>query len=393
MEEFKEDSSEECKQKYPNFYLADLFYTLQLSNLSIDERNEALNKLLEEIKKNNMYPYYSYVCGELNLDMDQELYNTLKQKADEEIKEIENKIQEASENFDYVDTKNDILLKANFYCKIGDKENSFKEYEEVYEKGIGIGVKLDILLTIIRISIFFNDINSTKKYLEKARAQMEKGGDWERKNKLKIYEALNYIMIRKFPEASKILIDAASTFTATEIISYESIIFYVIILGIMTEERTVLDKNILNSSVILQVTSSDEDLYNYIYSFYHCDYRTFMEKTIKIALRVKKDRYLGRHYRYFIRNTRVRAYKQFLEPFKSVTLKNMAYAFGVSEDFIEKEISSFIANGKLNCKIDKVNDSIESNQPNERNTVYQDTIKKGDILLNRIQKLSRVIDM
>lgn len=69
--------------------------------------------------------------------------------------------------------------------------------------------------------------------MEKARAQMEKGGDWERKNKLKIYEALNYIMIRKFPEASKILIDAASTFTATEIISYDSIIFYVIILGIV----------------------------------------------------------------------------------------------------------------------------------------------------------------
>lgn len=144
----------------------------------------------------------------------------------------------------------------------------------------------------------------------------------------------------------------------------------------MTEERTVLDKKILNSSVILQVTSSDEDLHSYISSFYHCEYRAFMEKTIKIAMRVKRDRYFGRHYRYFIRNTRVRAYRQFLEPFKSVTLKNMAYAFGVSEEFIESEISSFIANGKLNCKIDKVNGSIESNQPNERNTLYLNTIKK-----------------
>ncbi|EAA19248.1 hypothetical protein [Plasmodium yoelii yoelii] len=125
MEEYKEDNSEECKQKYPNFYLADLFYTLQLSNLSLSERNEALLKLFEEIKKNNMYPYYSYVCGELNLDMDQEMYDTLKHKADEEMKEIENKIQEASENFDYVDTKNDMLLKANFYCKIGDKVRIF----------------------------------------------------------------------------------------------------------------------------------------------------------------------------------------------------------------------------------------------------------------------------
>lgn len=113
------------------------------------------------------------------------------------------------------------------------QENALKEYEEAYKKDIGIGVKLDILLTIIRISIFFNDLKNTKKYLEQARTQMEKGGDWERKNKLKIYEALNYIMIRNFPEASKILIDAASTFTATEIISYDDIIFYVVILGIV----------------------------------------------------------------------------------------------------------------------------------------------------------------
>ncbi|ETW28623.1 hypothetical protein PFFCH_03994 [Plasmodium falciparum FCH/4] len=95
-----------------------------------------------------------------------------------------------------------------------------------------MGMKLDILLTMIRICIFYNDVKNLKKYLEQARTQMEKGGDWERKNKLKIYEALNYIMIRNFAEASKILIDAASTFTATEIISYEKIIFYVVILGI-----------------------------------------------------------------------------------------------------------------------------------------------------------------
>ncbi len=32
-------------------------------------------------------------------------------------------------------------------------------------------------------------------------------------------------------------------------------------------------------------------------------------------------------------------------------------------------------------------------RPDARNALYQDTIKKGDQLLNRIQKLSRVIDV
>lgn len=57
---------------------------------------------------------------------------------------------------------------------------------------------------------------------------------------------------------------------------------------------------------------------------------------VPIAKRVKRDVYLSRHYFYFIRSIRLRAYQQYLEPYKSVTLANMAAAFGVSPDFIEE---------------------------------------------------------
>jgi 26S proteasome regulatory subunit N7 len=36
---------------------------------------------------------------------------------------------------------------------------------------------------------------------------------------------------------------------------------------------------------------------------------------------------------------------------------------------------------------------IETNRPDHKNQLYQDTLKKGDALLNRIQKLSKVIDI
>ena len=39
----------------------------------------------------------------------------------------------------------------------------------------------------------------------------------------------------------------------------------------------------------------------------------------------------------------------------------MASSFGVSVEFIDKELSNFIYAGKLSCKIDKVNNVIESN--------------------------------
>jgi len=48
----------------------------------------------------------------------------------------------------------------------------------------------------------------------------------------------------------------------------------------------------------------------------------------------------------------------------------MANAFGVSGDFIDRELSTFIYNGKLNCKIDKVSGVIESNRPNRKAELF-----------------------
>ena len=49
--------------------------------------------------------------------------------------------------------------------------------------------------------------------------------------------------------------------------------------------------------------------------------------------------------------------------------------------------------GKLTCKIDKVRGVIEANQEDKRNALYKEIIQEGDLLLNRLQKLSKVTDM
>jgi len=65
----------------------------------------------------------------------------------------------------------------------------------------------------------------------------------------------------------------------------------------------------------------------------------------------------------------------------------------VSEDFIDRELSHFIVNGRLNCKIDKVDGVLQTNRPDLKNSLYQSLIKDGDALLNNVSKLSRVIDL
>ena len=58
-----------------------------------------------------------------------------------------------------------------------------------------------------------------------------------------------------------------------------------------------------------------------------------------------------------------------------------------------RELARFINLGRLHAKVDKVGGVVETNRPDSKNYQYQNTIKQGDILLNRIQKLSRVINI
>ena len=77
----------------------------------------------------------------------------------------------------------------------------------------------------------------------------------------------------------------------------------------------------------------------------------------------------------------------------SVMLSSMAASFGISVSLLDAELSRFIAAGRLNAKIDKVGDIVETRRPDKKNAQYHEIIKKGDLLLNQVQKLVRAIDV
>jgi 26S proteasome regulatory subunit N7 len=104
-----------------------------------------------------------------------------------------------------------------------------------------------------------------------------------------------------------------------------------------------------------------------------------------------RDRLLAAHAPFYLREMRITAYAQFLDSYKSVTLAGMAKAFGVTPPFLDAELSRFIAAGRINAKIDAVSGVVETTRPDNKNAQYHATIKSGDVLLNKIQKLSRVV--
>jgi len=126
-------------------------------------------------------------------------------------------------------------------------------------------------------------------------------------------------------------------------------------------------------------------------SLYKCCYKDFFAALVDVVEQLHLDPALAPHARYFLRQSRVVAYTQYLESYYTVELTSMAATFGVGVPFLDGELSELVACGRLSCKIDKVKGVVCSNRPDNKNALYQKTIKQGDALLNRIQKLSRVI--
>nr|CAB3265245.1 26S proteasome non-ATPase regulatory subunit 6 [Phallusia mammillata] len=381
-----ENLEEEGLPKIPNLNIANLafLYTLEPTEATWVE-------LLGFVKKDNMAPYYEKICADLNKPLDEKLLQKMKEENEKEIKKLDEKI---SEEVDYESDEKDALLsKAEYLCKIGAKDESLAVFRKAYDKTIALGHRLDIIFNLIRIGLFYMDHDLITRNVDKAKQLIEEGGDWDRRNRLKVYQGLYSIAIRDFKSAATLFLETVSTFTSYELMDYETFVTYTVYVSMMALDRPQLRDKVVKGSEILEILYDQTSTKQYLFSLYDCHYAQFFLRLAEVETVMKRDRYFNPHYRFYIREMRVLAYTQLLESYRSLTLEYMAQAFGVTVEFIDHELSRFIAVGRLHCKIDKVGGVVETNRPDSKNWQYQETIKKGDLLLNRIQKLSRVINL
>merc|ERR1719421_72520 len=226
-----------------------------------------------------------------------------------------------------------------------------------------------------------------------AQKLLDEGGDWERKNRLKVYQGVYFMAVRDFKRAAELLLSSVATFASSELFSYERFVFYTVVVASVALPRTELKAKVVDAPEILSVVGAVPHLESFLSAFHGCRYAEFMRAFSGIEEEVRWDMYLHPHHKYFLREMRLAAYRQFLESYKSVTLTSMASAFGVGEAFLDAEVAEFIAAGRLPCRIDHVNGVLETTHPDGRNASYRSLIKGGDALLNRVQKLAKVIDM
>ena len=336
----------------------------------------------------------------VQLPWDESLYNELKAENDKELAAIQKEEDDAVESAGETEVAGAQGRRAEFYARVGDKDNALAEFEKLLEKTSILGTKIDIVLAIIRIALFFDDKVLVKKNIDRAQQLVESGGDWDRRNRLKAYQGLHLLTIRAHNLAAPLLLDSLSTFTSTELCPYSSLVVYATLAGSVSLPRRDFKSKVVDAPEIRAVfgSASNEDrlsalggaasagagaddsmetdgekpdatttpkptvvnlttlgsssaaaqaqeepvvdfkpLASMIQSLYSGNYSNFFSALAAVESNfLARDRYLYEHKSWFVREMRLRAYAQLLQSYKVVGLESMANSFGVSVEWLDK---------------------------------------------------------
>eukprot|EP01060_Flectonema_neradi_P002554 TRINITY_DN1160_c1_g2_i1.p1 TRINITY_DN1160_c1_g2~~TRINITY_DN1160_c1_g2_i1.p1 ORF type:complete len:404 (+),score=84.24 TRINITY_DN1160_c1_g2_i1:41-1252(+) len=357
------------------------------------DKESIQKEILSEIEEHNMAPYYQFLHESFMWPIDEAKMKKMKEANSAKLAELDEKIKDAEENYGETEVREIIIDKANYCARIGEKEMCLKFNKQALETGkVGLGPKLDLAFQRTRLGFAFNDPALIQQGIDECHELLILEGDWERRNRLKVYEGVYLTTKRQFKKAAEILLESLCAFSSGELIEYKNFILYTSITAIVTLDRPMLKKKVLEASEVLQVFPQLPHLKRFMSSLYDCKYDEFFSSLGEICQTMQQHVYTASHVNYFYREMRLLAFKQFLQSYRSVTLQSMAEAFAIPIDLLDDQLSVFIASGRLSAKVDKVSGSVETAQTDSRSFQYQQFIKEGDLLLNRVQRLARVAE-
>lgn len=408
-------ASGESAAKYPDMELAQSIHKLVMMNKGLisnancqELMGNVMKKVVEEMENPSLYRHSktlflsngddtamtdASVTGVVPDISETELV-AMQEKNVKTMKELEEKVDGAKENAGDMEVLDARIEIARFAAKSLTKDEALEAYEKVLALSkLSSGKVMDALMESSRIASFYNALVKNTDLLQKISKLSDESGDWDRRNRVKVYSALSKLLSRNVKEAATLLIDCIATFSCTEICTYTEFIVYTIISNILHLPRTELKKRIIDGPEILSVAKEIPEVIKLVNTLYDCDYKGYLHAMVAVEPILLSDRFLQPHCGYIMRELHVLGYKQFLDSYKSVTLESMASSFGISVGFLDLQLGRFIAAGRLTAKIDKFGGVVETNRPDLKNAQYRDMIQHGDLLLNRIQKLARVVDL
>jgi len=153
----------------------------------------ARQQLMDVVTSRSMGPYYEYVCKTLGWEVDAGLLSTMKAKIAEDVAGLDADVKSAEEEEGDVEVKDMLVKKALYLANVGDVAAAEAAFEVAAGKTAGSGPRMDLSFEQLRMYFSVGDWRSYKKCLDTAWDLCNSGGDWERKNNLKVYVSRSLI--------------------------------------------------------------------------------------------------------------------------------------------------------------------------------------------------------
>jgi 26S proteasome regulatory subunit N7 len=279
---------------------------------------------------------------------------------------------------------------AKFYACSLSYELAIARYEVILKlPKTGTSSKITALLAIMRLHLFRGA--PEPEVLAQCEGLLEVGGDWDKRNRVKVYTSLSLCLTREYLGAAPLLLSCVKTFSCEELLSFDTFVNLTVVLNLLTLPRPQLKEHILDSPEILGGISQQAKAL--VDSFYACDYAEYMRAVVAMEEPLQQSPYLHSHTTQIIRQLTVLGYAQFLQSYRTVTLTAMADAFAVSVPYLDLQLSTFIATSSLQCKIDAVSGTVETVRVEGQEKGYRKVVEEGDRVLNKILQLARVVDV
>jgi len=188
------EMSEDALEKNPDLGLAQKKFLLEQKDLSKQRREELTKAILAAVRKDRMVPFYELLIKDVNNEylgkdrLSSKELEEMKAQNAAKILEFDAFIEDAEKNLTEMEVRENNLKKSEYLCRIGDKDAAVAAFRKTYEKTVSLGQRLDIVFHLIRIGIFYMDHDLISRNIDKAKTLIDEGGDWDRRNRLKVYQ-------------------------------------------------------------------------------------------------------------------------------------------------------------------------------------------------------------
>ena len=238
-----------------------------------ERRDQLQREIVKVISDDSMSSIYSALCAKFGWEVDQTLASEMSECNATELDDINVKLEDAVKNAGDVEVIDGLFAKAKHHAKIGNWTDASALLDEVIgKKKCSTGKKIDATMEKAKMALFTMNSKELKEHVEEAKKLNDAGGDWDRRNRLKVYEAFYQLSVRNVKKASSLFMECVATFTCTELCTYKQFMFYALVTSVISLNRNELRKKVINDAHVITVIRDLPSVQLLITGVYNCDY-------------------------------------------------------------------------------------------------------------------------